>query len=50
MGLRQIKKYEHTGAENVNTLDKGIMKEMQVAHSDLHQQEKKRRTSRKIIE
>ena len=50
MGLRQIKKYEHTGAENVNTLDKGIMKEMQVAHSDLHQQEKKRRRSRKVIE
>ena len=50
MGLRQIKKYEHTGAENVNTLDKGIMKEMQVAHSDLHQQKKERRRSRKIIE
>ena len=47
MGLRQIKKYEHTGAENVNTLDKGIMKEMQVAHSDLHQQEKKKKKKQK---
>ena len=36
MELRQIKAHacELTGAENVNTLDKRIMKKMQVAHSN----------------
>ena len=36
MGLRRMKEHAHkcTGAEHVNTLDKGIIREMQLAHSN----------------
>ena len=36
IGLRRMKEHAHkcTGAEHVNTLDKGIIKEMQLAHSN----------------
>ena len=36
MGLRQMKEHarERTGGENVNTLDKRIMKKMKVVHSN----------------
>ena len=36
IGLRRMKEHAHkcTGAEHVNTLDKGIIKEMQLVHSN----------------
>ena len=50
MGLRQRKEHARkwTGAEDVDTLDKGIIKEMLVAYSNYIN--RKKRISRKIIE
>ena len=50
MGLRQIKEHARkwTGAEDVDTIDKGIIKEMLVAYSNYIN--RKKRISRKIIE
>ena len=50
MGLRQRKEHARkwTGAEDVDTLDKGIIKEMLVAYSNYINRKKRR--SRKIIE
>ena len=50
MGLRQRKEHARkwTGAEDVDTLDKGIIKEMLVVYSNYINRKKRR--SRKIIE
>ena len=52
MGLRQLKEHARkcTGAEHVNTLDKGIIKEMQVAHSNYIIRKKEEEAERLLSE